>query len=243
MAIDDRRSQDRRALQVSTWRGDQGIAVLSPAPDRPNPGASAVAAEVERLRAEGVRRALTGALHQGELAPFLANGFTEHERLHLLRHDLLRLPDATASWRIRRVRSGDQTTVLDIDARAFDEFWALDRRGLDDAIRATPTSRYRVSAERGGPVTGYAVTGRAAERGYLQRLAVHPNHHRAGIGRALVVDALTWLRRSGARVAVVNTQERNAGALALYQTCGFVAEPAGLTVLALALDLAGPDAR
>lgn len=239
MAIDDRRRADRRALQVSTWRGDQRIAVLSPAPERPRPGSSAIAAEVERLRAGGVRRALTGALHHGELEPFLSNGFTEHERLHLLHHDLLSIPEATPPVRIRRSRSRDQLAVLDIDAQAFDSFWALDRRGLEDAIRATPTSRYRVSGERGGPITGYAVTGRAADRGYVQRLAVDPAHHRSGIGRALVADALTWLRRSGARVAVVNTQDRNAGALALYRACGFVDEPAGLTVLAL--DLIGPE--
>ena len=235
MAIDDRDRGHRRALQVSTWRGDQRIAVLSPAPERPGPGASTVAAEVERLRAVGVRRALTGALHQGELGPFLTNGFTEHERLHLLRHDLLAITVPSPLVRIRRARNRDQPAVLAIDVHAFDEFWALDRRGLDDAIRATPTSRYRVSGERRGPITGYAVTGRAADRGYLQRLAVDPAHHRTGVGRALVSDALTWLRKSGARVAVVNTQERNTGALALYRACGFVDEPAGLSVLALDL--------
>ncbi|CAN5516148.1 hypothetical protein BH10ACT1_BH10ACT1_06270 [soil metagenome] len=238
VAIDDRRRGDRRALQVSTWRGDQQIAVLTPAPDRPGPSADAVAAELHDLRERGLRRVLTGALHQAELGPFVANGFVEHERLHLLRHDLVTVPFATASEpvRMRRAWRRDQPTVLEIDERAFDAFWALDRRGLDDAVRATPVSRFRVSTDgRNGPITGYAVTGRAADRGYLQRLAVDPSRHRAGIGRALVVDGLTWLKRSGARVAVVNTQERNAGALALYRDCGFVDEPAGLTVLRLEL--------
>ena len=56
------------------------------------------------------------------------------------------------------------------------------------------------------------------------------------MGRALVADALQWIRRGGARVAVVNTQERNAGALALYLACGFDLEPSGLTVLTLDLE-------
>lgn len=235
MAIDDRRRADRRALQVAAWRGDQHVVVLSPAPEQPVPTAASVAAEIERLRRTGIRRLLTGALHQPELTPFLANGFTEHERLHLLRHDLSRLPEVTRPVPLRRAWRRDQPTVLDIDARAFDAFWALDRRGLEDAIRATPSSRYRVAGGRRAPLLGYAVTGRAAERGYLQRLAVDPHHHREGIGRALVVDSLAWLRRTGARVAVVNTQERNAGALSLYRACGFVEEPSGLTVLALDL--------
>src|SRR5690349_11652889 len=92
MAIDDRRREDRWALQVAAWRGDHEVAVLSPAPERPGPRSATVAAEVDRLRARGVRRILTGALHQGELGPFLDNGFSEHEQLHLLRHDLIRLP-------------------------------------------------------------------------------------------------------------------------------------------------------
>lgn len=241
MAVDDRRRTDPRALQVSAWRGDERIAVLSPAPEQPTPAASVVAAAVERLRDLGTERVLTGALHRSELAPFLACGFTEHERLHLLRHDLLELPRAGRGTGIRRARRTDQARVLDIDARAFDDFWTLDRRGLHDAVRATPVSRFRVAAPgRGEPVAGYAVTGRAADRGYLQRLAVDPAQHRRGIGSALVADALRWLRRHGARVAVVNTQEGNDRALGLYESCGFVAEPAGLTVLTLELGPAGP---
>ncbi|MCU1498829.1 MAG: acetyltransferase [Acidimicrobiales bacterium] len=225
---------------MSTWRGDQRIAVLSPAPDRSPPTASVVHTEVGTLRARGFRRVLTGALHQSEIGPFVDNGFVEHERLHLLRHDLLTMPEVRQPVRLRRGWRRDQPAVLDIDGRAFDAFWALDRGGLDDAVRATPISRFRVSTEGRGPITGYAVTGRSGDRGYVQRLAVDPAHHRAGIGRALIADCLAWLRRGGARVAVVNTQERNAAALALYRACGFAEEPAGLAVLTLDLGQ-GPD--
>jgi ribosomal protein S18 acetylase RimI-like enzyme len=241
MAVDDRRRTDPRALQVSAWRGDDRVAVLSPAPEQPTPSAQAVATAVERLRDLGTERVLTGALHRTELTPFLSCGFTEHERLHLLRHDLLTLPRGNRSVRIRRAGRSDQARVLAIDALAFDEFWTLDRGGLHDAVRATPVSRFRVAGgRRGEPLAGYAVTGRAADRGYLQRLAVDPARHREGIGSALVADALRWLRRHGARVAVVNTQEGNDGALELYRSCGFVAEPAGLTVLTLDLAAATP---
>ena len=229
MAADDRWWGARARFQVSAWRGSDDTVVLSPLPDRPAPTADEIEREVAALRARGMATVLTGALHQGELAPFVAAGFVEQERLHLLRHDLLALPDASAQVRLRRAWRRDHTTILDIDRRAFDDFWALDRRGLDDAVRATPSSRFRVSVD--GPITGYAVTGRAATRGYLQRLAVDPGRHREGIGRTLVADGLRWLRRAGATVAMVNTQERNEDALALYLATGFVLEPHGLTVL------------
>jgi len=233
MAADDRWWGARAHLQVSAWRGTTHTVVLSPVPDRPAPGPEDILHELDRLAGRGVDRVLTGALHQGELAPFLAAGFVEHERLHLLRHDLRAVPPTHAPVRLGRAWRRDQPEILTIDEQAFDEFWALDGGGLDDAVRATPASRFRVSTDR--TITGYAITGRAADRGYLQRLAVDPARHREGIGAALVADSIRWLRRTGARVAVVNTQEGNEGALALYLATGFVLEPQGLTVLTYAL--------
>jgi ribosomal protein S18 acetylase RimI-like enzyme len=230
MAADDRWWGARARLHVSAWRGSGDVAVISPVPQRPLPSTEQIRAELERLAAMGVVEVLTSALHHGELAPFEGAGFVEHERLHLLRHDLRVLPEDRGGIRMRRGWRRDHPLVLAIDTRAFEPFWALDRQGLEDAIRATPTSRFRVAVD-GGEVTGYAVSGRSVERGYLQRLAVDPDRHRQGIGRALVVDGLHWLRRGGAGMAVVNTQEHNLGALALYRSLGFVSEPQGLTVL------------
>lgn len=246
MAVDDRRRLHRHPVQVSAWRGDDRTVVLSPSPDRPPPTVDDVALALRRLADQGHHRAITSALHHHELEPFLHNGFTVHERLHLLRHDLHELPEA-ARVSLRRAWRRDRPAVLALDGLAFDEFWALDARGLDDAVRATPVTRFRLHRHRDGSraragVDAYAVTGRAGARGYLQRLAVHPDHQRRGLGAALVADALGWLRRGGATQALVNTQERNTGALALYLACGFELEPAGLTVLArpLAAPRSGP---
>jgi ribosomal protein S18 acetylase RimI-like enzyme len=82
------------------------------------------------------------------------------------------------------------------------------------------------------PVTGYAVSGLAGRQGYLQRLAVDPTTWGQGQGRALVLDGLHWMRRRGARRAVVNTQVGNDRALALYEALGFQLQPTGLAVLA-----------
>jgi ribosomal protein S18 acetylase RimI-like enzyme len=82
---------------------------------------------------------------------------------------------------------------------------------------------------------GYVVTGRSGDRGYVQRLAVDPTVRRAGLGAALVVDGLRWLRRRHTLSAVVNTQVANDGALALYRRLGFILQPDGLIVLTLPL--------
>ena len=93
----------------------------------------------------------------------------------------------------------------------------------------------------GGPgsLLGYLITGRAGGRGYLQRLAVHPDAQRRGLGSTLVVDGLRWLRRHRCQQAVVNTQETNASALAMYEHLGFRRQQDGLAVLTRATG-AGP---
>ena len=98
---------------------------------------------------------------------------------------------------------------------------------------------FQVARDQRG-VVGYVVCGRAGHRGYVQRLAVTPRCQGRGVGAALLGDGLRWLRRWGARDALVNTQEDNRRSLRLYQRTGFVLQPDGLSVLELVLG--GPAA-
>lgn len=214
-------------FRIGPWRGDARTAYIAPIAGRP-----AARATVEQcLRAlggQGYTSVLTAALTTAEQEPFLELGFGVHERLHLLRNDLGEVAPAS-SVHLRRGTPFDRARVLGLDALAFDSFWRFDRQGLDDARRATPNSRFRVAD--GAGVIGYAITGRAGQLGYLQRLAVHPDHQQRGIGSALVVDALWWAKRRGATAVLVNTQETNAIAVTLYERLGFRPEPEGLAVL------------
>jgi ribosomal protein S18 acetylase RimI-like enzyme len=219
-------------LRIATWRGDTTTAYLTPARGRLT--AAVIERSLGELERDGYRSALTAALGPAEQAPFLAAGFSVREHLHLLTRSIgLPLPPSLDDVPLRRSRRGDREQLLTVDRAAFPPFWRLDGAGLDDALAATPSSRLRVSDRPdGSPGLGaYAVTGRAGPRGYLQRLAVDPGLQRRGIGSALVVDALRWLRRWGAREALVNTQEDNSAALALYESLGFRLQAEGLAVL------------
>lgn len=220
--------------RTGPWRGDRRVAYLAPVPDAPAPSAAFVRRCCEILAARGFSRVVTAALGPDEQPAFLSAGFAVEERLHLLGHDLGDLPPPTPLERtLRRARPADRAAVLAVDGAAFPDFWQLDDRGLEDAIRATPHVRFRVAADP--DVYAYAVTGRAGRRGFLQRLAVDPARQRAGVGRALVLDGLRWLRRWRVERAVVNTQLENEAALALYESLGFRREPSGLTVLSTGL--------
>lgn len=221
--------------RTGPWRGNGDVAYLTPLPDAPVPSAAFVRRCCGILAERGFSRIVTGALAPAEAAGFLHAGFEIEERLHLLGHDLVTLPKApAAAAATRRAVERDFIEVLEVDTQAFPPFWRLDRAGLDDAVCATPHARFRVSLA-GARITGYAVTGRSARRGFLQRLAVDPDHQRAGIGAGLVVDGLRWLKRWRVERAVVNTQLSNEPALALYLRLGFQREPAGLSVLSVGL--------
>lgn len=193
----------------------------------------------QKLLDRGVRRAVTPALSLRDAQPFLRAGFTIHEQLHLLGLDLRRGPDHRShrfspalpeGYELRPGRRWHEGSVIAVDGMAFEPFWRFDAEALREARRATPRHRYRIIDGPEG-VQGYAVTGLAGQRGYLQRLAVHPWAEGQGFGRILIEDAFQWLRRRHAIQIMVNTQERNQRALSLYRNVGFEPESSGLVVL------------
>ena len=204
---------------------------------------------LEQLSTGEAKKVLTGALAPGEEVPFLDAGFTVVEHLSLLELELSRRPGTAGrtfpnrndhrrgEWALRRARQSDRPPVLSLDHAAFEAFWQLDDESLDEALAATPERRFRVALGprvalgRGREVAAYAVTGLALDQGYIQRLAVHPAAQGKGAGRALLGDALRWLERKGAGRVVVNTQESNGRALALYERFGFQSCSERLSVL------------
>jgi ribosomal protein S18 acetylase RimI-like enzyme len=220
----------RERVRIGRWRGDSQVALLTPSGDGPLPSPSFLRRCLETLAEDGYTSVLTAALTRPEQAPFLAAGFEEQERLRLLSHDLVHLPPAPDAA-LRRALDGDRPAVLAVDALSFSDFWQLDNWSLQDAIDATPSTRFRVAVDDDDRVCGYAVSGRTHRRGYVQRLAVHPASQRRGLGSALVLDGLRWMRRRGVERAVVNTQLENEPARRLYLRLGFREEPDGLVVL------------
>jgi GNAT superfamily N-acetyltransferase len=224
-------------VRVRAWHADHRVAHLTPAGDARGP---ITPEEVQRCldsaRRWGYVAAVTAALGRADQAPFVDAGFVPTELLHLLTHPLDPIPDAPSipGAHLRRGRRRDLDDVLAVDDAAFSGIWRLDRTGIDEALTATPAAHMRLACDGGGTV-GYAISGRSGQRGYVQRLAVHPRVQGRGLGAALLIDGLRWLRRWGARDALVNTQEGNDRSLRLYQRTGFVLQPGRLAVLRIDL--------
>lgn len=220
----------RERARAGPWGGDDRIAFLAPVPPCPAPSVEFVQRCLNTLTARGFTGVITAALSPPEQGAFLQLGFEEHEQLRLLAHDMTDVGrGGTAA--LQRAGAIHRPPVLALDTEAFDTFWRLGDRGLEEALAATQNSRFRVALDEAGDVIGYAISGRSGRHGFLQRLAVRPTSRRAGIGSALVGDGLRWMRRHGVRRAVVNTQVANEAAFRLYVRLGFRLQPVGLAVL------------
>ena len=230
MTATDSVAADGVRIRIRPWRGRPDTAECLTAPAGALVPPHLVRTAIERARGRGFAVAVTPALPPYEWRPYLDCGFVVRERLHLLGHDLIDLPPRRDVPH-RRATRRDTERVLAIDHAAFQPFWRLDPGGLEEAVRATPSSRFRIARDR----PGYSLVGRAGDRGYVQRLAVHPDHQGAGLGTALVLDGLWWLRRWRAREVLVNTQEGNERAVTLYERIGFRHRPGGLAVLEIDL--------
>lgn len=218
-------------FRVGAWQGEADVAYLAPASAAASLAPWVLAALRERLSDQGYRAVVTAAVAPRERDILVGDGFRIRSELATLSRDLdTAMPGpVNPHGRTRRGRWRDLEVVLRVDAQAFAPFWRLDSDGIHEALVATPSSRWRLN--RGADVEAYSITGRARSQGYLQRLAVALRSQGRGLGTMLVLDALLWLRRGGARTALVNTQPENERALGLYERCGFRMEADRLAVL------------
>jgi ribosomal protein S18 acetylase RimI-like enzyme len=205
---------------------------------------------MSEIRARGFLSVRTGAVTEAGADMLHRQGFTTLQTLHLLDLSLIgwRPPHLHNDLpiRSRRLWVRDRPAAAALDLAAFTGNWAIDVAGIDETCSATPSHRARAididhldnigrNDVPGGPA-GYAITGRADHQGYLQRLAVHPDHQGRGVGISLTLDSLIWMQRRRLTRAVVNTHTDNEVALGVYQRVGFRLLPHGLSVLVRRLD-------
>lgn len=229
----DVRSTDALArVRLAPLSGRDDTVHLVPAAGR-QLASDEVEAVLERLVDDGIIGVRTSALDDHEAAPFIDLGFVERGRLALMSCPLTR-NTRSRDARLRRGRPRDYDQVLTLDHRCFPDLWRFDESLLDDALVATPSSRFRVAETT--ELLGYAITGVAGTTGYLQRLAVDTDQQRQGLGSALVDDGRQWATRRGATVMMVNTAVDNQAAIDFYLALGFTRRPTDLRVLECRLD-------
>jgi ribosomal protein S18 acetylase RimI-like enzyme len=242
-------------LRVMPWRRSSTTALVMRSRTSPLPTVDEIELACAAAAADGFTEVITSAIGPIEHDAYLEAGFVVRVQLALLRFDLdrraaKRVPVAAGSPLPVDVADGtdDWPSIVAVDRLAFDDFWHLDRDGIETSLRATEHGRLAVIRQRAAEVEtpddapegtddvlAYSVIGASGTTAYLQRLAVHPDHQGRGHGQALVRDGLAWAGRQGARAVMVNTPWHNESAIGLYTRCGFVRQDVGLAVLGASL--------
>jgi ribosomal protein S18 acetylase RimI-like enzyme len=121
---------------------------------------------------------------------------------------------------------------------AFRDWWGYDEPA-DDALRRSVAALLRDPGADfllGAPGAGGAPAGvcqlryrpsvwTGADDCWLEDLWVGEDARRSGLGRAIVAAAFERARARGCRRIELDVNERNAGALAFYESLGFTTEP------------------
>jgi len=78
-----------------------------------------------------------------------------------------------------------------------------------------------IGAFTNGLLIGYVGSWKIGEEAHLTNLAVHPDHRRRGIAKALLEKLMDWARNAGVVSMTLEVRESNEIARNLYRSMGF----------------------
>jgi [ribosomal protein S18]-alanine N-acetyltransferase len=126
---------------------------------------------------------------------------------------------------IHRASPPEARVMAVLHASSFAKPW--DEAAMGEFIAAPDTLCLIGTAvdSSGGLPSGLLIARRAADEAELLTLAVAPNFRRAGLGKALLEEAIAVLRAAGAKQLFLEVAEGNQAAIGLYRSIG--AKPVG----------------
>lgn len=114
---------------------------------------------------------------------------------------------------IRAARPEDLAAVFSLEKACFSDPWSqplLEKSLTDQTLFLIACTEEKLA--------GYFLGALVLDELQIFRVAVAPAFRRKGIGRGLLTEAA---KRSGAALAFLEVRASNAGAIALYRSCGY----------------------
>lgn len=126
----------------------------------------------------------------------------------------------TTDMLIRPYEAGDEKQVVDLWGRCNLVVPSNDpQRDIDLKLQVQP--ELFLVATTGGSVVGSVMAGYEGHRGWINYLAVSPDHQRQGIGRALMKVAEGELSKRGCPKINLQVRSSNLAVLEFYRALGF----------------------
>lgn len=124
---------------------------------------------------------------------------------------------------IRPFVPADEPAVIDLWRRCdLLRPWNDPRKDIARKLRVRPD--LFLVGERDGTVVGTVMAGYEGHRGWINYLAVAPDHRRMGIGRVLMAEAERLLREAGCPKINLQVRTSNAEVIAFYRQLGYAVD-------------------
>jgi len=78
-----------------------------------------------------------------------------------------------------------------------------------------------IGVRDGARLVGVVVTTHDGRKGWINRLAVHPEYRRRGIGRQLIAEAERVLHDQGMQIIAALIEDENEASLTLFESAGY----------------------
>jgi ribosomal protein S18 acetylase RimI-like enzyme len=82
-----------------------------------------------------------------------------------------------------------------------------------------------IGARDGDRLAGVVLTTHDGRKGWINRLAVHPDYRRQGLGRRLISEAERVLHAQGLEIIAALIEHENTASLTLFQQAGYIEYP------------------
>lgn len=196
-----------------------------------------LAALLEDVRAvareQGFARVMSPLIAEETARPYVSAGMEAIERIVALRSNTRGMKGGLEAEMPQDVEllladTRSLESLRAVDEACFPPFW----RYGPEAIRAMLEDGRVVVATESGQVIGYTWCTIDRGIGTLGRLAVLPQGRHRGVGSAILDDALGFMKRGGAELVSLCTQEDNDASRALYARQGLRELPGRLVFLA-----------
>jgi len=127
------------------------------------------------------------------------------------------------TMRIRPFQPSDEAAVIAL-WKACDLVVPQNNPVRDIARKLRVNPEWFLVGEQDGTIVSTCMAGFEGHRGWINYLAVHPDHQRHGLARELMQHAETLLRAAGCPKINLQVRSTNTAVIAFYESIGFAVD-------------------
>lgn len=112
-------------------------------------------------------------------------------------------------------QTGDAQEIEQLEKQSFSDAWSI------NSIQREINQKRIIIIKDNNEILGYCIFMIAADEGEILRIAVKENMRKRGIGKNLIISAVSEMKNKGCKGAFLEVRASNSAAIKLYKSTGF----------------------